>query len=140
MNIVFTDIDGVVNPHWKNKWCPKAVAVYCRICKDFDLKPVITSTWRLAHNKAELQEIFRGNGIDVEILDFTPHIDQADRGVEIKSWLDNNEWDSYVVLDDKTSDIVGYVDNVVKCRSWIGLTQEEYDEVVKLLAKQWLSL
>jgi hypothetical protein len=86
----------------------------------------------LAHNKTELQEIFRSNGIDVEIFDFTPHIDQVDRGVEIKSWLDNNEWDSYVVLDDKTSDIVGYVDNVVKCRSWIGLSGEEYEEVSKI--------
>jgi hypothetical protein len=46
--------------------------------------------------------------------------------------LDNNEWDSYVVLDDKTSDIVGYVDNVVKCRSWIGLSGEEYEEVSKI--------
>jgi hypothetical protein len=45
---------------------------------------MITSTRRLAHNKQQLQEIFRGNGIDIEILDFTPHIDQAYRGVEIK--------------------------------------------------------
>jgi len=135
MNIVFTDIDGVVNPHWKKKWCPKAVAVYCRICKDFNLKPVITSTWRLAHTKEELQKIFLEQGIDIEILDFTPHIDQADRGVEIKAWLESNKCDSYVVLDDKTSDIVGYVDNVVKTRSWIGLTSEEYDEVAKILKK-----
>lgn len=135
MNIVFTDIDGVVNPHWKSRWCPKAVAVYRRICRDFDLKPVITSTWRLAHCKDELQGIFESNGIDIEILDFTPHIDQADRGAEIKAWLDSNRWDSYVVLDDKTSDIVGYVDNVVKCRSWIGLTQEEYGEVARIYGR-----
>ena len=135
MNIVFTDIDGVLNPHWKSKWCPKAVAIYCRMCKDFNLKPVITSTWRLAHDKNALQKIFLDNNIDIDILDFTPHIDQADRGLEIRSWLDSNQCDLYIVLDDKVSDIVAYVDNVIKVRSWIGLTEEEYKEVSILIKK-----
>ena len=73
---------------------------------------------------------FIQKGIDVEIYDFTPHIDQADRGLEIKTWLSNNKVDSYVVIDDKTSDIVKYVENVIKVRSWIGLTSEEYEEVM----------
>lgn len=129
LRIIFTDVDGVLNPHWKTKWSKNAIIIYNRMCKDLDLKPVITSTWRLNHTKEQLQKIFIEQGIDVEIYDFTPHIDQADRGLEIKTWLSNNVIDSYVVIDDKTSDIVKYVDNVVKVRSWIGLTSEEYDEV-----------
>jgi hypothetical protein len=39
----------------------------------------------------------------------------------------------WVVIDDKTSDIEPYVDNVVKCRSWLGLTEDEYKEIKDIL-------
>lgn len=135
MRIIFTDIDGVLNPHWKTKWSKNAISIYNKMCKDFDLKPVITSTWRINHTKEQLQKIFIEQGIDVEIYDYTPLIDQADRGVEINAWLSNNEVDNFVIIDDKTSDIERHIGNVVKVRSWIGLTQEEYDEVMMVLEK-----
>lgn len=133
MNIVFTDIDGVLNPHWRTKWSKSAIDIFNRLCKEFNLKPVITSTWRTNHTKEQLQEIFKSQGIDVEIYDYTPQLEQKERGVEIKQWLDNNTWDKYVVIDDKTSEIDGYVSNVVKCRSWLGLTEEEYNEIKTIL-------
>ena len=49
--------------------------------------------------------------------------------LEIKTWLSNNKVDSYVVIDDKTSDIVKYVGNVVKVRSCIGLTHEVFEKI-----------
>ena len=131
--IIFTDIDGVLNPHWRKKWNKKSIDIYNRVCKEYDLKPVITSTWRLNHTVKELQDIFTTQGINITIYDYTKHIDQSDRGFEIKDWLDNNEFDGYVVIDDKTSDIEPYVNNVVKCRSWIGLTEEEYLEIKNIL-------
>ena len=81
----------------------------------------------------ELQDIFTTQGIDVPIYDYTKHIDQSDRGLEIKDWLDNNQFDDYVIIDDKTSDIEPYVNNVIKCRSWIGLTEDEYLEIKNIL-------
>ena len=127
MIVIFTDIDGVLNPHWRKKWDKKAISSYNKLCKEFDLKPVITSTWRLNHTKEELQDVFINQGIDIKIFDYTPHLDQQDRGLEINEWLLNNKVDNYVVIDDRVFDIETHVRNVVKCRSWIGLTEEECD-------------
>ena len=133
MKVIFTDIDGVLNPHWKNKWSKSAIKIYNQICKEYDLKPVITSTWRINHTKEQLQKIFNDQGIEVEIYDYTPHIDQKDRGLEIKEWLNNNKVDNYVVIDDIVHNITPHVDNVIKVRNWVGLTTEEYIEMKKIL-------
>ena len=133
MIFVFTDIDGVLNPEWKKSWSKNAVSWYNRACRDFSLVPVITSTWRIAHSIPELQKIFRDQGIDAEIFAYTPHIDQADRGIEIKEFLKENVCESYVVIDDRVHDITPHVKNVVKCRSWIGFGKEEYEEIGNIL-------
>ena len=56
MNIIFTDIDGVLNPNWSNIWNKKCVAIYNKICKEFNLIPVITSTWRMNYTFEKLQD------------------------------------------------------------------------------------
>ena len=61
MRVIFTDIDGVLNPHWR---------------------------------------IFIKQGINIPIYDYTPVIYQSPRGLEIKSWLDNNICDDWIVIDD----------------------------------------
>ena len=138
MKVIFTDIDGVLNPHWKNKWSKSAIKIYNQICKEYDLKPVITSTWRINHTKEQLQKIFNDQGIEVEIYDYTPHIDQKDRGLEIKEWLSNNKVDNFVIIDDIIHNIIPHVGNVVKVRSWVGLTEEEYIEIKKILDEHTL--
>ena len=138
MKVIFTDIDGVLNPHWKNKWSKSAIKIYNQICKEYDLKPVITSTWRINHTKEQLQKIFNDQGIEVEIHDYTPHIDQKDRGLEIKEWLSNNKVDNFVIIDDIIHNITPHVVNVVKVRNWVGLTEEEYIEIKKILDEDTL--
>ena len=133
MRVIFTDIDGVLNTHWKTKWSKSAILIYNQICQEYDLKPVITSTWRINHTKEQLQKIFDDQGIEVEIYDYTPHLDQKDRGLEIKEWLNNNKVDNYVVIDDIVHNITPHVDNVIKVRNWVGLTTEEYIEIRKIL-------
>lgn len=133
MRAIFTDIDGVLNPHWKTKWSKSSIQIYNQICQEYDLKPVITSTWRINHTKEQLQKIFYEQGIEVEIYDYTPHLDQKDRGLEIKEWLSNNKVDNYVVIDDIVHNITPHVDNVIKVRNWVGLTTEEYIEIKKIL-------
>ncbi len=133
IRILFTDIDGVLNPHWKTKWCKKSIDLYNKLCKEYDLKVVISSTWRINHTKDQLQEIFKNQGIDVEIYDYTPVLSKA-RGLEIQEWLDNNHCDDFIVIDDKTSDIDPYIKkNVIKCRNWIGFTLEEYNIAKEIL-------
>jgi hypothetical protein len=134
MRVIFTDIDGVLNPHWRKKWSKSAVMLYNKICKEFDLRVVITSTWRTNHTIEQLQQIFTEQGIEIPIYDYTPHLEQEDRGLEIRQWLmENVDCIDWVIIDDKTSDIEPHVKNVVKCRSWIGLTKDEYEEIKTLL-------
>lgn len=137
MNIIFTDIDGVLNPHWSKKWSKNSIDLYNKLCNEYDLKPVITSTWRIAHTKEQLQEIFKEQGIIIDIYDYTPILSGADRfverGKEIKEWLNNNDYSNYIVIDDKTSDIEPFVNNVIKCRSWIGFSEEEYKIAIDIL-------
>jgi predicted mannosyl-3-phosphoglycerate phosphatase (HAD superfamily) len=57
MRVIFTDIDGVLNPHWRKKW-RTAIILYNKICKEFDLRVVITSTWRTNHTIEQPQQIF----------------------------------------------------------------------------------
>lgn len=134
-NYIFTDIDGPLNPHWKKQWSKKAIGIYNRICKDFELHPVISSTWRSNHTIAQLQQIFNEQGITAEIYGYTQILDNMDRGLEIEQWLSENEYSKYVVIDDVISTIVPYVKNVIGCKSWIGLTEENYNEIKTIMNK-----
>jgi len=133
MRVIFTDIDGVLNPHWKSEWSKSSIAIYNTLCKEYDLKPVISSTWRDNHTIQELRKIFTEQGIESEIYDYTPVISGADRGEEIKEWLKENPVDDWVIIDDITRNIEPHIGNVVKIRNLIGLTREEYLQIKKIL-------
>ncbi len=127
-NYIFTDIDGVLNTITKNDWNTISVGLYDDLCQEFNLKPVITSSWRVKHSISELNRIFQYQGIFVDIYDFTPIITSEGRGGEIENWLQNNQYDNYIILDDNVRDIESYsLQNIVKCRSWLGFTKEEYE-------------
>lgn len=128
MNIIFTDIDGVLNTVIKNQWNKTSVDLYNKLCQEFKLKPVISSTWRLNHSKEELQDIFTRQGIITPIHDVTPNLSGEGRGAEIETWLFNNSYNRFVIVDDYVHDIISCgLPNVVKCRGWLGFSQEEYD-------------
>jgi hypothetical protein len=136
MNVIFTDIDGVFNlaVSSKKNWNYSSIEIYNRICEEFDLKPVITSTWRTNHTIKELQRVFDYWGIDTPIYDYTPILYSEPRGIEIDTWLRENPCDKWVVIDDNVSGITPFVSNVVKCRGWLGLTEDEYFEIKKILS------
>ncbi len=127
-NYIFTDIDGVLNTISKKDWSPISVQLYDELCEEFNLKPVITSTWRVKHSISDLNRIFQYQGIQTVIYDFTSIITSEGRGGEIENWLQNNQYDNYIILDDNVRDIESYgLKNIVKCRSWLGFTKEEYE-------------
>jgi len=134
MNFIFTDIDGVLFPHYSKCWSKNAINIYNRICLEFNLVPVITSTWRINNSVEELQEIFNEEGILTPIYWVTSN--KNNRGLEIKEWLDNNEYDSYIVIDDIVWNIEPYVDNVFKCQAHIGLNEEIYNKIKDIYSKQ----
>jgi hypothetical protein len=132
--IIFTDIDGVLNTIKRNDWNTISVQLYDDLCQEFNLKPVITSTWRVKHSLKDLQRIFQHYGIFTPIYDVTPIITSEGRGGEIENWLQNNQTDNYIILDDNIRDIESYgLKNIVKCRSWIGFSEQEYKQCRNLL-------
>jgi hypothetical protein len=136
MTTVFTDIDGVLFNTTSNRWNKTAINLYNKLCLEFNLKAVISSTWRTNHSIYQLQNIFLQNGIEVEIYDYTPIISFDGRGSEIGEWLRNNEVDNFIILDDCTRDIERQgLANIVKCRGWIGFSKEEYDIARKIILK-----
>jgi hypothetical protein len=137
MNVIFTDIDGVFNlaVSSKKNWNHSSIEIYNRVCEEFDLKPVITSTWRTKHTIKELQNFFDYWGIDTPIYDYTPILYSEPRGIEIDTWLRENPCDKWIVIDDNVSGITPFVTNVVKCRSWLGLTEDEYIEIKRILSE-----
>lgn len=137
MNYIFTDIDGVLNTINRVQWNKNYIELYNKLCQEFDLKAVVSSTWRLNHTKEQLQSIFRQQGVWVQIYDFTPVLPDEGRGAEIENWLFNNSVKKFVILDDSVRDIIAWgLSNVVKCRGWIGFSEEGYQIARQFLIKQ----
>lgn len=136
MNVIFTDIDGVLNNSYKNRWIDNSIDIYNRLCEEFDLKPVISSTWRTNHSKKDLQHILNYYGVTTPIYDYTPILPDQPRGVEIETWLLENNPNKWVVIDDQVTDILPFVSNVVKIRGWVGLSEEDYLIISKILSNE----
>lgn len=131
MNIIFTDIDGVLQINNPKKWDKKCCKLYSDVCNELNLKAVITSTWRVHYKLRELQEIFYSQGIDVEIIGTTDVLG-IERGEEIAIWLSNNDVDNYVVIDDNVKDILPFVNKVVAIeKSYVGLTNDNIQQIKK---------
>lgn len=147
-NIVFLDIDGVVNnlyideslePKYFSESDGKvsneqAVRWLNKLCLEADAHIVITSTWR--HAGLEIcRECLYNSGLDrrIHIIDATPTFWGKERGYEIKQWLKSHpEVKKFVILDDDT-DMKPYMDRLVKCDSTKGFLAEEYFKALDLL-------
>lgn len=136
MNVIFTDIDGVLQINNPKKWNKKCCKLYSYICNELNLKAVVTSTWRVQYKLRELQEIFYSQGIDVEIVGTTDVLG-IERGEEIAIWLSDNMISNYVVIDDNVKDILPFVNNVVKIeKSYEGLTNNNILQI-RNIVKTW---
>ena len=130
---VFVDIDGVLFPHYKKCWSATAITWLNKLCQEYDLKIVITSTWRTKHTLIELKAILAEQGVEGEVVGVTSIGDS--RGEEIKEWLEEYECEDYIVIDDVVWNIEPHVENVFKCQSHIGLNEEVYNEIKKYFEK-----
>ncbi len=112
MNILFLDVDGVLNSvrsaiafdgypntHNTDKFDDISVNLIRTICYKYDVKIVLSSTWRLFKGWEELR-----NQLQLPIIDKTPHLHLSrNRGGEIQRWLDSHpEVTKYAIIDDDT--------------------------------------
>jgi hypothetical protein len=137
--IFFLDIDGVFNLDWSGKWDDKSVRCFNTLTHALKAKAVVSSTWRFQYNIDQLQKIFDEQGVEIEIIDYTDVINQADRGEEITKWLDDNPYDKpYLIIDDKVKDIIGYFSDVyiINCVDDKGVTEDLAIEATLKMIKQ----
>lgn len=160
MRVLFLDIDGVlVNrkslralrslpqgmegrasaPHVAD---PDCVAALNSIP---DVHLVISSTWRLLWNMADLRGIIAGWGVTHPVIDKTPRLERKEggiyvsppRGTEIQKWLDGYDRepiDSFVILDDD-SDMGELEPFLILTNFQSGLTLQDAERATATLAR-----
>lgn len=160
MNILFLDIDGVLNSEswylsneFKNKLSNKACYLEThldntaidklnQLCNKTDAKIVISSTWRTF---SDCIPTLQKNGLTAEIIDVTPDLTELlpsgvwvskTRGEEIQYWLDNNQWNNYVIIDDDSDMLESQKQNFVQTDDMYGITDLDVDQVIKIFEKQ----
>ena len=152
MNIIFLDIDGVLNSHRKLKEVyekthkPHSGYNYpfdeiClnnlkRLVELTNSKLVITSTWwKDKEGRDKIIEALKEYQLDQSIIGYTPILNQP-RGVEIQAYLDTLEIQpNFIIIDDDT-DMESLMDYLIKTNISVGLTKENVEEGIKKLLKQ----
>ena len=165
MKVIFLDIDGVLNStdymhelidnnvhEYENDIYQfideNAVNIIVNLCKEYNLKLVITSSWRHFNLESTL-EYFK----EIEnkkiwslipyIIGVTPrawiekedgHLDFLDRGYEIEKYLnENKEIDEYVILDDDTDMLESQKEHFIHIDGKHGLNDCYINEIKKIL-------
>ena len=139
MNIIFLDIDGVMNStedrfstelENKDYWIRLK-----RLTNETNSVIVLSSSWRIIERLTNLVKE-RLKEYDIKYIDKTPYL--SGRGNEIRAWLEstNIKVDKFVIIDDEISDIVNlFPNNVVKIDMHKGLQDDDVEKAIKILKK-----
>lgn len=148
MNIIFLDIDGVLNcqdyyssdrynrensTYPLSEIDPFRIKMLNEIIEKTNAKIVISSSWRHGRTIEEMRNIMNEVGFKGEIIDFTPtcRCGMCKRGNEIHKWIEDNkellgkhyhQFKSYVIIDDDSDMLYWQKDNFFLCDSFSGLT------------------
>lgn len=139
MNVLFLDIDGVLNRNGTKERCCGFMGVdrelskrFLAWLKDTDVNIVLSSTWR---RHPEMWEHLHESGIDWTGM--TPVLGTNVRGDEIQHWLDKNEgsWTSYAILDDDSDMLDHQRERFVRTHTALGLQDEHIEKLSALFSK-----
>ena len=153
MKIVFLDIDGVLNhekfygdtktnrnirKYRKNNIDPRSAKLVVDLCKQTGAKIVISSSWRF-DGLDELTKRLRIAGIkDKYVLGVcsTEHPNEfrgGCRGDVIQRYIDENNIDNYVIIDDDIDMLEHQKDNFIKTSRWTGFTEADLKTAINIL-------
>ena len=156
MKVIFLDIDGVLNSvDWAKRNAskdkvgfmsmfdrhagqidPDALWRLIKIVNKTDAKIVISSTWRLLHSISEIDSIFQDLGWlgGAPIIGRTPSLNNAPRGLEIHTWLqDNPHVSKFIIIDDDSDMLDDQMDNFVHTSWEHGLLDSHVDKAIGIL-------
>lgn len=161
-NLVFLDIDGVVNTlqvsdkpfDTKMGKIKRDDGYYYNLCNEEDLQVsnkqaiiwlnkiclannadiVITSTWRYNYKDTVLS--LRNSGLDprINIIGSTKYSPDDNRSNEILDFLSlySKSNVKYIILDDDIDDLTQCQDHLIICDTYTGISQRQYFEANKL--------
>lgn len=146
MKIIFLDFDGVISTAEQSwKLDKEKLDLLKNILDKTNSKIVVTSSWkRVFKDKDSFIESLKNNHrftcIDTSkyewfidsIIDIT-NGSASWRGDEVKEWLDNNEIENYVILDDDTDFLDEQLFNFVQTDTYEGLTSREVKLCISIL-------
>lgn len=142
MNIIFLDIDGVLNcqiyyqsdafskkdEHPYNQICKERVKWLNKLCEDTNSKIVISSTWRMS-GIDYCKNVLSKCGATFDIIGATPIDPSRVRGVEIKKWIETEKcnfpiWGvkNYAIIDDDSDMLLEQRHNFFHTDNYSGLT------------------
>lgn len=168
VNILFLDVDEVLNCNKDRKsdkqhrnvtflgmntydrYNPLLVGNVNKLIKRYDLKIVLTSTWRKHFDIITLRDIFKNQlGIIGEVLDYTTshtldhgykeriewegsNAKPRDRGLQITHWIKDHKYNinDYIVLDDSLDASYGHEEKYHRTFGTRGFDQASYDECI----------
>lgn len=124
MNVIFLDIDGVLNDSQSKTKTPngfvgiddKKVKALGEIAKYLDAKIVLSSTWKNEWSKDKYlcskDAIYMINKLkykgNILIYDKINETTEVSRGWDILQWIRNHNVDKYIILDDFGFDFLEY--------------------------------
>lgn len=135
---IFLDIDGVMNsiPSWD--WDGQIPIESSKVellnnildsVKNCGI--VISSSWRSWNSLQVFKIEFRKAGFEYSdhIIGKTPERRDSNRSKEIKKWLEDKTYDSYLAIDDRTLSCI----NSHKTESSKGLTLSDAKKIIKYM-------
>lgn len=122
----------------------RAIANLNRIVDETGCKIVLSSSWRCLWNPAENNKILEAlklKGFKYDFYGMTPRIPQKDfgqeRGIEIQTWIDkeleNNEIESYLILDDDNDMLPEQMNNFILVNNQYGLSDIDVFKAIEIL-------
>lgn len=157
MNIIFLDIDGVLN-HYSSRKAEKfqldqtKMMLVADLARETQAQIVISSTWRKGNSLAYFREIFwhfctlyparqyswkryKDDCEKMAIACRTPIIWDVVRGVEIECWLMAHEGTvkNYVILDDDSDMLPHQMPHFVKTNGRYGITKKDVQKAKEIL-------
>lgn len=152
MNIIFLDVDGVLNsinklievynktkkPHsgYSYPFDEKCLKNLQILVRETNSKLVVTSTWRRdIEGKQTLLNALKDYELDKEVIGYTPILLGEKRGVEIKKYLCTLEdRPNFIILDDD-KDMEELLPFLIKTDIQTGLTPANVQEAIIKLNK-----
>jgi hypothetical protein len=142
MNIIFLDIDGVLNCQTfydsrqpeDGQICRERVGWLNGVCEDAGAQVVISSTWRMS-GLPYCKEALERAGATFDIIGTTPLSDDRIRGVEIYRWIQQmtvplfgiapDDFHTYVIIDDDSDMLLWQQHHFFQTDNYSGLTPND---------------